>query len=230
MSRKKRIGFATIGQSPRVDVVPAIIAGLGVPVEVIEAGALDGLDDEAIGRLTPQPGEYSFATRLADGRQVIIGKGAAEQRLAIVLGEMDKQGLDLIVVLCAGTKLPSLAHTLLIEPQQIVDGVTAALAANVRTLGVVVPLERQVDSFHLEGEVRAPVRVAFASPYAGDRFEQAGLELVGCDLVVMHCMGYNPIMKAKVARAARAPTLLAPQLVADVLRQLVSAEQDDRAT
>ena len=230
MSRKKRIGFATIGQSPRVDIVPAIIAGLGVPVEVIEAGTLDGLDDEAIGRLTAQPGEYSFATRLADGRQVIIGKGAAEERLAVLLGQMDKQGLDLIVVLCAGTQLPSLVHTLLVEPQHIVDGVTAALAANVRTLGVVVPLEEQVDCFHLEGEVRAQVRVAFASPYVGDRFERAGLELAGCDLVVMHCMGYNPSMKEKVARAARAPTLLASQLVADVLRQVVGAEENDRAT
>jgi hypothetical protein len=37
----------------------------------------------------------------------------------------------------------------------------------------------------------------------------------------MHCMGYTPAMKAKVARAVGAPTVSAPELVAGVLRQLL---------
>ena len=66
MKRAPRIGFATIGQAPRSDTVPAIVAELGLAVDVVEAGALDGLDDAAIAGLGPRPGEYSFATRLAD--------------------------------------------------------------------------------------------------------------------------------------------------------------------
>lgn len=218
---KPRLGFATIGQSPRSDTVPAMVAELGMEVDVVEAGALDGLDDAQIAKLGVKPGEYSFATRLADGRQVILGKSAAEERLEAVLHRMDGQGLDLIVVLCAGTRLPSLEHTLLIEPQRIVDGMTAALAANVKTLGVVLPLEQQLAGFHLEGETDAEVRVTHASPYQGDRFAQAGKDLAGCDLVVMHCMGYNAAMRAKVAATCGAPTLLAPQIVAGALKQLL---------
>ena len=219
--RRARIGFATIGQAPRSDVVPAIVSELGVDVDVVEAGALDGLDDVAIARLAPNEGEYPFATRLADGRQVVLGKSAAEARLAAVLEALDARGLDLIVLLCAGTKLPRLRNTLLIEPQRIVDGLTEALAANVDRLGIVVPLERQVDTFTLHGRVDAALRIAHASPYEGDRFAHAGETLRGCDLVVMHCMGYSAAMREKVAAASGAPTVTAPGLVAGVLRQLI---------
>jgi protein AroM len=216
-----RIGFATIGQSPRSDTVPHILEALGLPVEVVEAGGLDGLDDAQIAKLGPRAGDYTFATRLADGRQVMLAKSAAEERLAPVLLDLDKKGLDLVVALCAGTSLPALEHTLLIEPQRIVDGITAALAASCRSIGIVLPLEQQLANFHLEADVTAQVRLAHASPYTGDRFEDAGRELQGCDLVVMHCMGYTPAMKAKVARACGAPTVSAPELVAGVLRQLL---------
>lgn len=221
MPRPARIGFATIGQAPRSDTVPAIVAALGQPVEVIEAGALDGLSDEQIAELGPREGEYTFATRLADGRQVALSKSAAEARLAPVLERMDTQGLDLVVALCAGTRLPALKHTLMIEPQRIVDGITAALAASCRRIGIVVPLEQQVSRFHLEAEVTAQVRVTHASPYEGDRFAEAGRELADCDLVVMHCMGYTPSMRARLAAAANVPTVSAPELLAGVLRQLI---------
>lgn len=218
----KRLGFATIGQAPRTDTVPAIVEALGVPVEVVEAGALDGLSDDVIATLKPREGEYSFATRLVDGRQVVLGKAAAEARLARVLKAMDGQGLDAIVVLCAGTQLPKLERTLLIEPQLLVDGITAALGANVKTLGILLPLAQQVPLFHLEGEVKARLRVTHASPYVGDRFAEAGRELAGCDLVVMHCMGYSEAMRRQVAAACGAPTLSAPALVAGVLKQFLS--------
>lgn len=216
-----RIGFATIGQAPRSDTVPAVVEALGQPVDVVEAGALDGLSDAQIAELRPRDGEYTFATRLADGRQVVIGKSAAEEQLAPVLERMDGLGLDLIVALCAGTRLPPLKNTLLIEPQRIVDGITAALAASCRRIGIVVPLEQQVARFRLEADTSAEVRVTHASPYEGDRFFEAGRELASCDLVVMHCMGHTAAMRAKLAAGAGVPTVSAPELVADVLRRLI---------
>jgi len=228
-ARLPRIGFATIGQAPRSDTVPAIVASLGQPVEVVESGALDGLTDAEILELGPRQGEYTFATRLADGRQVALRKSAAEERLGAVLERMDRQELDLVVALCAGTRLPALKHTLLIEPQRIVDGITAALAASCKKVGIVVPLEQQVDNFHLEVHVSAVVQVTHASPYEGDRFADAGRELAGCDLVVMHCMGYTPAMRAKLADAAGVPTLSAPELLAGVLRQLIDRSRNKPA-
>lgn len=218
----KRVGFATIGQAPRVDIVPAIVESLGRPVDVVERGALDGLDDATIAALAPKDGEYSFATRLADGRQVVLGKQAAEERLADVVRTLDREGLDLVVVLCAGARLPKPERTMLLEPQRVVDGITAALAESAGTLGIVMPLERQVAQFRLAAETRAALRVTHASPYVGDRFAEAGRELAGCDLVVLHCMGHTQAMRDKVAAACGAPTLAAPAMVAGVMRQVLA--------
>ena len=64
----RRVAFVTIGQSPRSDVLPDIIKETQTQFEVTERGALDGLTDEAIVNLAPQPGEERLVTRLRDGR------------------------------------------------------------------------------------------------------------------------------------------------------------------
>ena len=220
-SKRLRIGFATIGQSPRIDVVPAILEALGKPVDVMEVGALDNMSQDEIKKLAPHKGEYIFATRMADGKQVTLGKSAAEKRLAEVLNRLDDENLDLIVALCAGTSLPTLKKTLLIEPQRIVDCMTAAIAASCRRIGIVVPLAEQVALFHLDTPLTAQISVTYASPYIGDRFFKAGQELIGCQVIFMHCMGYNAQMREKVIAGSGAPTVSAPELVASVLRQLI---------
>ena len=54
--RSKTIGMITIGQSPRVDVVPEIREILGDGIEVLEAGALDGLSLEEVKGFSPRKG------------------------------------------------------------------------------------------------------------------------------------------------------------------------------
>ena len=53
-----KIGLVTIGQAPRTDVVPEMRALLGPVVEVLEAGALDGMTPEEIAMLRPHEGDY----------------------------------------------------------------------------------------------------------------------------------------------------------------------------
>ena len=45
---KKKIGAITIGQSPRIDVIPEMQEILGENVIILEAGALDGLTKKDI--------------------------------------------------------------------------------------------------------------------------------------------------------------------------------------
>ena len=49
-----KVGLITVGQSPRSDVVPDMAAILGGDVEILEAGALDGLSREQIAPLAPR--------------------------------------------------------------------------------------------------------------------------------------------------------------------------------
>ncbi|MBP0628980.1 AroM family protein [Cupriavidus sp. AcVe19-1a] len=129
-----------------------------------EFGILDDLDADAIATLAPAGGEYRFASRLRDGSQAVMGKPVAEAMLARLMASLDDGRFDALVPLCTGTALPPM-RTLVIEPQQVVDHLTVALAQGCKRLGIVLPLEGQVGSFHLIGPVSCELRVTHASPY-----------------------------------------------------------------
>ena len=58
-----KIGLITIGQSPRVDVVPEMVQILG-DVDIIECGALDNLTAEEIQKLAPKEGGLCFSYKI----------------------------------------------------------------------------------------------------------------------------------------------------------------------
>ena len=222
----RRVAFFTIGQSPRSDVVPEMAPVLGAHVRIDEFGALDGLDAAGLAALAPRPSEYRFATRMRDGSQIELDAAAAEARLAEVMRLADGQGYDVLVPLCTGTAIAPM-HTLVVEPQQVVDHLVAGLAQHCRRIGLVVPLEAQVDAFHMAVPLECETQVVHASPYEGDaeqatrNFEAAGRELAACDLIVMHCMGYAQHMRQTVARASGRPVLLSNRLVAQALAHIL---------
>src|SRR5256885_7938966 len=76
---KPRVGMVTIGQAPRVDVVPAMADVLGPDVEIIERGALDGLGGDEIAQLAPESDDEVLVTRLTDGSSVFVGKRRSEE-------------------------------------------------------------------------------------------------------------------------------------------------------
>lgn len=222
----RRVAFFTIGQSPRSDVVPEMAPVLGAHVRIDEFGALDGLDAAALAALAPRPSEYRFATRMRDGSQIELDAAAAEARLADVMRQADGQGYDILVPLCTGTAIAPM-RTLVVEPQQVVDHLVAGLAQHCRRIGLVVPLEAQVDAFHMAVPLECETQVVHASPYEADaqqaarNFEAAGRELASCDLIVMHCMGYAQSMRQAVAQASGRPVLLSNRLVAQALAQIL---------
>ena len=216
----KRTAFVTIGQAPRDDVTPAILAEVRCPLDVVEIGALDGLADAAIDALAPGAGEERLVSRLADGREVILAKPKIQQRLQRLFEELDREHYDLIVLLCTGHFQPFRVGTLFIEPQQVVDHFVQGLAYGAGTLGILVPDKKQIDEFHGIDGMRTTV--SFASPYGEERFEEAGRELSGTDLVVMHCMGYSEGMRRRVAAAANRPVMLSRRMVAHAIDLLLT--------
>ena len=57
---KMKVGAITIGQSPRADVVQELLPLMGEQVELIQAGALDGLTREDIQAFAPGPEDYTL--------------------------------------------------------------------------------------------------------------------------------------------------------------------------
>lgn len=221
MGRQKRIAFVTIGQAPRVDLVPEILSQLKGPIEAREFGVLDDLDSDQIAAMAPPSGEASLCTRLRDGREVVIGKRQTRDRLQTLLNRLDNEGFDAIALLCTGYFDHLSSRTLLIEAQRVVDATVDALSLGCRHLGVIVPLERQIDEFHVSSDAERRVSVAHYSPYSGDRLPAAAQELMACDLVVMHCMGYSEAMRTRAADVIDCPVLLARRIVASCLQQII---------
>ena len=221
MSRAPRVAFVTIGQSPRVDMLPEILGAVHGEIEAVEFGVLDELGAAEVAALAPPAGEASLATRLRDGSEAVIGKRPTGERLQALFDRLDRQGFDAIALLCTGYFEHIGSRTLLIEAQRVVDAMVDAFSLGCRNLGVMLPLARQVQEFHLQDSAERRVRAAHCSPYGGDRLEAAADELADCDLLVMHCMGYTEAMRARVAERVQRPVLLARRIVAAAVQQIV---------
>jgi len=215
------VTFLTIGQTPRVDLVPELVAHLPDGVTVREVGALDGMDVNDVEAIAPAPDEARLVTRMADGTQAVVRKAWVHARLQRILEGMDAGASEVIVLLCTG-EFPGLrARGIFLDAQHLVDHGVAALCAGMHRIGVLLPLAEQSGDFHWRPQPHQEVRTTFASPYVGDRFEAAGAELADCDVVVMHCMGYTEAQRRQVASASGRPVLLARRLVASGVAQLL---------
>lgn len=224
-----RITFVTLGQTPRTDLVPEIVRALPRPVEVRELGALDGLDDDAIGALGAGPDDQALVSRLRDGTQVVLGKRWVSERLQRLLDGIDPSATDsgaasppeATVLLCTGDFPGLRGRGLFLDAQHLVDHGVDALSQRASTVGVLVPLHRQEGEHHYAPSGGRRLRTAHATPYGDDDFVAAGRALSDCDLVVMHCMGYTEAQRGAVAEGSGRPVLLARRLVASALAQLL---------
>lgn len=211
----KRAAFLTIGQSPRDDIVDEMRPWWEHRnrLDVLQRGALDGLARAEIESLAPKRGEQRLVTRLRGGTEVTLGADWVHRRIQEMVSELERESLDFLVLLCTG-RFPGLrSGKLVLEAQAIVDHTAAALGAAV---GVLVPREEQRSDVARD----APF-VSHASPYSGDRFEEAAPELAGASVIVLHCMGYTEAMRTRMAEATGKPVLLARRMVAGAVAQVL---------
>jgi len=215
------VRFVTIGQTPRTDMVPDLVARLPAGTVVREVGALDGLDRAQVGALAPAPGEARLVTRLADGSQAVVGKARMHARLQGMLDGLGRDPSAVTVLLCTG-EFPGLRGPgVFLDAQHLVDHGVAALCAGMERIGLLLPAAEQAEEFHWKPASHQELRVTWASPYVGDRFDEAARELSGCDAVVMHCMGFTEEQRRRVARTSGRPVLLARRFVAAAVAQLL---------
>ncbi len=215
------VRFVTIGQTPRTDMVPDLVARLPEGTLIREVGALDGLDPAEVTALAPGPGEARLVTRMADGTQAVVGKAKMHARLQGILDGVGPDPAVVTVLLCTG-EFPGLRGPgVFLDAQHLVDHGVAALCAGMKRVGLLLPAAEQADEFHWRPAPHQELRVTWASPYVGDRFDDAARELSGCDAVVMHCMGFTEEQRRRVAGTSGRPVLLARRFVAAAVAQLL---------
>jgi len=222
------IGLVTIGQSPRIDVVPEMAAVMGSSIEVREAGALDGLSRAEIAALAPTGDDEILVTRLGDGTSVFLGKQKIVGHVEARIAALERDGASLTALLCTGAFPPLRATRALIQPQPVLLGTLRGMRWPGR-LGVVTPSARHVPQTEARWRQDGfdPV-VASLSPYehedaAALARAATAMRQANTGLVVMDCMGFNRKTRDEMRALTGAPVLLANLLVARVVAELCGA-------
>lgn len=222
----KKVGMITIGQSPRVDIVPEMKEILGTEVEILEAGALDGLSLNEVKRLHPRRGDYILCTRMTDGGEVVVAKRFILPRVQQCIDLLTERGAEILLFLCTGRFPEFSSKRLFIESQKILDHFILALQGDKERMGLIIPLADQMEQAKKKYDrLKGETIIKAASPYAEeDEVSWAAKELKNADphVIVMHCMGYTQAMKKKVLEITGKPTVLARSLVARTLKELLS--------
>lgn len=224
---KRKLGTITIGQSPRDDVIPEMLPYLGENVEVIQAGALDGLTYEEILEFEPKEGDYVLVSKLRDGRSVKFAEKHILPRLQNCIDKLEAEGVEVILFICTGA-FPDIftSKKPILYPQKILHGVTPNLLGKGK-LAVITPDEDQIfQSQKKWSETGVDVIVVKGSPYSKeDELGEAIRELKrykGIDIIVMDCIGYNQEMKKRVSKETGIPVVLARTMVARVLGEILN--------
>jgi protein AroM len=222
----KKIGMITIGQSPRVDIVPEMKEILSSEVEIIEAGALDGLTIDEVRGFSPKGRDYILCTRMSDGTEVVVAKRFIVPRVQKCIDLLSQQGAEIVVFICTGLFPPFSSKKLFIEAQKILDHFILALHGEKERIGLLIPLSEQIKQAKKKYDrLKGKMIIKAASPYASeDKISMAAEALKRADphVIVMHCMGYTQAMKKKVMEITGKPTILARSLVARTLKELAS--------
>lgn len=227
------VGLVTIGQSPRVDVVPDLLPLLA-GARILERGALDDLDAAAIADLAPTPDSRVLVSRLRDGGSAKLDE---DRMLPLVQAAVDRvvaDGAGAVLLLCTG-HLPGLhAPVPLYTAEALAHGGVAALVGDGR-LAVVNPEPEQLapSAERWAARLGRPVVTVAADPYAagadgsgsgsGDPggFERAARELreAGAEWAFLDCIGYSEHMRRRLERLSGARVLLARSLAARLLME-----------
>ena len=231
----RKIGMLTIGQSPRDDIMSVMGRYLPTDVEVIQRGALDGLELPEVDELGPRAGERPLVSTMRDGTEVTLTHRSVVPLMQEGVDALADQGAESIVILCTGGfgELRSDRATL-VDAGSLIRGVVTSLAKNAR-LGVIQPSAGQVPKTTAEAaEIWGGLDVVMtsASPYAGPEasardWDHAAEELreENVDLVLLNCMGMDESMKQVVRRVTQKPVMLASAVVARMVDELLGRDE-----
>jgi protein AroM len=228
----RTIGFATIAEAPRDDVLPEIERMLPRDVRIVERGNLNGLVSDEIAALAPEPDEVGIVARLRSGGETLLSQTKILPRMQRLVDELVQgEGADLVVILCGADWSDVRCPVPLVNPGRLFPAVVSVLAHG-RRLGVIKPSAGQVETERRRYQgLGIDAVVTSASPYVGEerlrlaRRAAERLSDAGCDLIWMTCIGMDEPMREIVAEVTGKPVILARSLLGRVAAELVAARQ-----
>ena len=222
---QRSIGIITIGQTPRVDMIPSIERFLPPNTKIIEKGALDGKSSYELLKLVPEEGQTTLISRLRDGGSAIMAKEKILPIIQQLIDELNEEGVAFIIIACTG-KFPKFNSSVpVIYPDYLLNFIVKGLFRE-GSIGVIVPLQSQVESIMSKwGEGGFKSIAECCSPYDFD--ESQLIEVVerlnkeSIHTIVLDCMGYTEEMKTIVRNHTSKPVILSRNMIYNVAMELI---------
>jgi protein AroM len=229
MRTTTRIGAMTIGQSPRVDIVPEFRRAIGFDVEIEERGALDGLSLDEVKKLAPEADDYVLVTRMQDGTEVKIAERHILDRLRRHAHDLERQQVALIVLFCTGEFPEMAADTLLITPDRLLEHAVRGILKR-GSLAVVAPSEDQIEMMKKKWEGPGlRLVVDSVSPYTAPEESYVrvatSIKEQSPDIVVLDCMGFGTEVKGIFRQVIGKPVILPRTLLGRTVAELIEVSE-----
>ncbi len=218
-----KVGLLTIGQSPREDVVPEMKPFFLPDIEILEKGLLDNLSSEEIRGLKPKTGETPLVTRLRKGGSVQLSEKKISSLLPEAIDSMKtKMKVKVVGVLCTNDFQKTEFPPWVIFPFNSLKFLITRII-NVKCLGVVAPLEGQIDAAKKKWK-KDKVIVEVKSPYArGNSWKEIAqtFSQKKVEVVILDCIGYKIKHKRALQKLLSVPVLLPRIILAFAIDQHV---------
>lgn len=219
--KSHRVGFLTIGQSPRDDVLQDIKPLLNPGMDIIQYGLLDNLSSKEIHALTPSKEETLLVSRLRDGTQVQLGEEKINALIPDAIDLMKTQMQVYVVGILCTHDFPKKEFSIpTIFPFATLQFLLKYVLES-DSLGVVLPSENQVEIAQEKWGSRITA-VETKSPYTqgkpwdeiADSFAQKKV-----NIIVLDCIGYTRKDRRAIQNAYPIPILLPRTLLAYSINQ-----------
>lgn len=224
MTQHTEVGVITIGQTPRVDMIPAIRPFFHTDTVFIEKGVLDHKKKSEIERLAPEAGQTVLVSRLHDGNKAVIAKEKILSIIQQLINELNQLQVDIILLACTGKFPEFTSQVTVVYPDFLLNHVVKGLFRE-GEIGVIIPLpeqKREIITKWADASLIAIPR--FSSPY--DFLESAlieattSLEQLPIKTIILDCMGYTEEMKNIVQQHTTKTVILSRNIVYQNIAEL----------
>lgn len=223
MHDKATVGFLTIGNSPRPDIMMDIAPILSAHCEILEMGALDDLSGAEFDEVRPTDSESFYVTRGRDG-ELTVARRWLYHRVSECISKLEEKGADIIALSCTGEFPEMESHQPLLIASRIIKSAVTKAYTGV-PLAIVIPDEGQREYMALRWESVGIKHTMFCcSPYEETEESRAVCREISrapYDFVVLDCMGF-PISMAEAFERKTGKRVLLPRrlLCEEILKRI----------
>jgi len=223
----RKIGFVTIGQSPREDILSEIAPRLSSTCQVIQAGALDDLSREVIDRLKPEEGHLPLITRLRNGQAVIVSREKIRPLLQARINRWEQEEVEIMALLCTEDFADLHSKKKLLLPFNLLKEEILKLSPS--GLMVFIPLKEQRKLAEAKWRsLEIELLIEILNPYQGVcNFSSLTNKLERREnfLLIFDCLGYSISLAQSLSEQLALPCLMPRLILVQEINRLVSQIQ-----